>query len=397
MENSRKDKIYKIIMMVIITVIVTFMCTSIGMYNYLTKTEEGLGIILSNMELSVETKNINERFEVVKRYLENYYIGELNTEDMAEMAIKGYVAGLDDQYTEYLVKEEYEELLVSVTGDYVGIGIYMYEDNAGNIIVLEPIEGSPAEEAGLQTGDIIISIDGESCSEMDINVAATKIKGQEGTKVELEILRENETISKSVERRTVVIKDSSSDILEGNIGYIELTTFDEGCTENVEKYIEEFQNKGINSLILDLRDNTGGIVTEAISMSELFVKRGDVIMRSYNKKDEESVVTSNNTKPVDMKIVVLVNEYSASATEIVTAALQDNKAATIVGAQTYGKGVMQEIVPLFEGALKVTIEEFKTPNGNKINKEGITPDEVIQDDSETEEDEQLQKAIEILK
>lgn len=397
MENNRKDRIYKIIMLVIITATVTFMCTSIGMYNYLTKTDEGLEAILNNMELSDDTKDINERFEVVKRYLENYYIGELNTEDMAEMAIKGYVAGLDDQYTEYLIKEEYEELLVSVTGDYVGIGIYMYEDNSGNIIVLEPIDGSPAEEAGLQPGDIIVSIDGESCSEMDINVAATKIKGQEGTTVELEILRENETISKSVERRTVEIKDSSSEVLEENIGYIELTTFDEGCTENIEKYIAEFQSKGINSLILDLRDNTGGIVTEAIDMSELFIERGDVIMRSYNKTDEESVVTSNNTKPVDMKIVVLVNEYSASATEIVTAALQDNDVATIVGTQTYGKGVMQEIVPLFEGALKVTIEEFKTPNGNQINKVGITPDEIIEDDFETEEDEQLQKAIEILK
>ena len=397
MENSKKEKIYKIIMLIIITVTVTFMCTSIGMYNYLTKTDKGLEAVLNNMKLSDDTKGINERFEVVKRYLENYYIGELNAEDMAEMAIKGYVAGLDDQYTEYLVKEEYEELLVSVTGDYVGIGIYMYEDNSGNIVVLEPIEGSPAEEAGLQTGDIILSIDGESCSEMDINIAATKIKGQEGTTVELEIQREGETISKSVERRKVEIKDSRADILDENIGYIELTTFDEGCTDNIKNYITEFKNKGINSLIIDLRDNTGGMVTEAINMSELFIKRGDIIMRSYNKTDDETIVKSNNTKPIDMNIVILVNEYSASATEIVTAALQDNDAAIIVGVQTYGKGVMQEIVPLFEGALKVTIEEFKTPKGNKINKEGIIPDEVIQDDLETEEDEQLQKAIEILK
>lgn len=400
MENSKKDKIYKIIMLVIITAIVTFMVTSIGMYNYLTKTDKGTGILLESIEPSEDTKDISKKMEKIKAYLEKYYIGELDDKKMSEMAIKGYVAGLDDEYTEYLMKEEYEDLLVSVTGDYVGIGIYMYKDSEdGSIVVLMPMEGSPAEEAGLQVGDKIISVDGESCIDMDINVAATKIKGEEGTSVELEILRDNKTIKKTVERRTVEIKDSRSEVLEGNIGYIELTTFDEGCTDNIKKYLSDFQNQGINSVIIDLRNNTGGVVTEAIEFSELFIKRGDTIMRSYNKTDEETVVTSNNTKPIEMKIIVLVNEYSASATEIVTGALQDNKVATIVGTKTYGKGVMQEIIPIFQGeaALKVTIEEFKTPNGNKINKVGITPDEIVENDEETEEDEQLEAALNLLK
>ena len=397
MQNSEKNRIYKIIMLVIITAIITFMVTSIGMYNYLAKTESGLETLISNIELSEDTKDINKKFEIVKKYLETHYIGDINSSDMVEMAIKGYVAGLGDEYTEYLMKDEYEELLISVTGDYVGIGIYMYQDTDGNIVVLEPIEGSPAEEAGLQSGDIIISINGENCLDMDINIAATKIKGKEGTTVELEILRGNETITKTVERKTVEIKDSRAEVLEGNIGYIELTTFDEGCTENIENYILDFQNKGINSVIIDLRDNTGGVVTEAINFSELFIKRGDTIMRSYNKTDKETVVTSNNTNPIDVNLVILVNQYSASATEIVSAALQDNKVATIVGTKTYGKGVMQEVFPLFEGALKVTIEEFKTPNGNKIDKVGITPDKIVEDNLETEEDEQLAEAINLLK
>ena len=384
MESSKKEKIYKVIMLILVTATVTFMITSIGMYNYFVR-------------LSDDTETIAKKLETVKKELEKYYIGDIDTQSMTETAIKGYVAGLKDDYSEYLTKEEYEELLISITGDYVGIGIYMSQDVEGNIIVVSPIVGSPAEEAGLQAGDIITAINGESCSEMDLDTASSKIKGQEGTTVKLEILRENETLNKTVERRTVEIQDSKTEILEGNIGYIQLTTFDEGCADNVEQYLLDFQNQGINSVIIDLRDNTGGVVTEAIDFAELFVKRGDIIMRSYNKADNVTLTKSNNTKPVDMEIVILVNEYSASATEIVTAALKDNEVATIVGTTTYGKGVMQEVMPLFDGALKVTIEEFKTPNGNEINNIGIMPDELVEDNIETEEDEQLQRAIEILK
>ena len=384
MGNTKTEKIYSIMMLILVTAIITFMITAIGMYNYFVR-------------MSDDTEAIAKKLEIVKKELEEYYIGDIDTESMTENAIKGYVAGLNDDYSEYLTKEEYEELLISVTGDYVGIGIYMTQDIEGNIIVVSPIIGSPAEEAGLQSGDIIVTINGENCSEMDLNTASTKIKGKEWTTVELEILREKETFTKTVERRTVEIQDSRSEILQGNIGYIELTTFDEGCADKVEQYLLEFQNKGINSVIIDLRDNTGGVVTEAIDFAELFIKRGDIIMRTYNKAENETITKSNNTKPVDMEIVILVNEYSASATEIVTAALKDNEVATIVGTTTYGKGVMQEVMPLFDGALKVTTEEFKTPNGNEINGIGIMPDEIVEDNVDTEEDEQLQKAIEILK
>lgn len=397
MEASKKDRIYKIIMLVCMTAIITFMFTTIGMYNYFTKTEKGSKEILKNVEISNSTTTIEDKLKLVKSLLDKYYIGDLNTDNMTEMAIKGYVEGVKDEYTEYLTKDEYEDLLINVTGDYVGIGIYMYEDTDGNIIVLMPMEGSPAEEVGLQENDIILSINGESCSEMDINEASSKIKGPEGTTVELEILRGTETINKTIKRRTVEIADSTSKVLEGNIGYIELKTFDEDCSEKVKGYLSDFQDKGIKSVIVDLRNNTGGIVTEAIEFSELFVNKDDIIMRSYNKAEEETVIKAKKGKSIDMKVVLLTNEYSASASEIVTAALKDNKVATIVGTTTYGKGVMQEIVPVFDGALKVTIEEFKTPNGDKINKVGITPDIEVEDDIKTKEDEQLQKAIEILK
>lgn len=388
MENNQKNRMYKVTMLVILTAIITFMVTSIGMYNY-----------FSNLTLSQDTDAISNKIEKVKRKLEEYYIGDFDTNKMIETAVKGYVEGVGDEYTEYLTLDEYDDLLISVTGDYVGIGIYMYQNNDGNIVVLSPMENSPAEEAGLEAGDIIVSINGEKCTEMDLNIAASKIKGEKGSTVELEIIRNNETIKKTVERRNVEIKDSTSRVIDENIGYIGLSTFDEGCAKNIENYLEEFKGQNINSVIIDLRNNTGGIVTEAIDFAELFVKKGDVIMRSYNKTDKETVYKSSSKKTVDMKVVLLVNEYSASATEIVTAALKDNNLATVVGTKTYGKGVMQEVLPMFNGtsALKVTVEEFKTPNGDKINKVGITPDIEVEDNLETDEDEQLQKAVEILK
>lgn len=397
MEN-KKNNLYRAIMLVIITAIITFMATSVGMYNYFIKSDNGkIETLVKYVETSDEAEAVTEKIEIVKNLLEKYYIGELDNKDMLENAIKGYVAGLGDEYTEYLTKSEYEELLINVTGDFVGIGIYMTQDLDGNIVVIMPMEGSPALEADLRTADIITKVNGEECTGMELDVVSSKIKGAEGTTVELEILREGETLVKTVTRRTVEIQDSSAEILDGNIGYIELATFDEGCTQKIEKYLLDFQSKGVKSVIFDFRNNTGGVVTEAISFSELFVPRGSVIMRSYDKENNEELVTSNNTKTLDMKVIVLVNEYSASATEIVTAALKDNKVATIVGTRTYGKGVMQEIVPLFDGALKVTVQEFKTPNGDKIHLEGIEPDEVVEDNLETEEDEQLQKAIELVK
>lgn len=383
MEKDKKRLVYKITMLILLTATITFMITSIGMHNYYTKIGEN-------------TQNLELKLETIKKKLESYYIGEIDTDKMTEAAIKGYVEGLDDEYTEYLTKDEYEELMVSVIGDYVGIGIYMYQDLEGNVVVLLPIEGSPALEEDLQQGDIIKKINGIECAGLDLNLVSSMIKGEEGTKVELEILRGTETLNKTITRRKVELQDSSAKILDGNIGYIELLTFDQDCTKNVKKYIEDFQSKGVKSLIIDLRDNTGGIVTETISLSELFIKKDDIIMRSYDKDGKEKVVKSTNKNPIDMEIILLVNEYSASATELFAGAMQDNKVAKLVGVTTYGKGVMQEIIPIFEGALKITIEEFKTPNNNTINKKGITPDEIVEENLATQEDEQLLKAIELI-
>lgn len=397
MDFEKKNNIYKSVMLVIVTVLVTCLITAVGSYNYYTKTEEGLAKALG----TIKSSNLDTKLKVVKRYLDEFYLGNTSDEEkLNEYAIKGYVAGLGDIYTEYLTKDEYEELMIDVNGDFVGIGIYMAKDRYENVIVLLPIEGSPAEEAGLKTGDIITKVNGEDCQKMELTTVANKIKGEEGTTVNLEIQRGEEIINKDIMRKKVKINYLRSKLLDKGIGYIGMNSFDKDCSIEFKKELENLQNKNIKSLIIDLRNNGGGIVDEVTEIAELFLPKHKVIMNEIGKNNKENKIISKEDKKVkdDIKIVIITNENSASASEIFVGALKDNGIAKVVGTKTFGKGVMQEIVPVSTGgALKITIKEFHTPNGNKINKNGIMPDVEIEDDLKTDEDEQLNKAIEMCK
>ena len=394
MEFEKRNYTYKIIMVAVITALVTFLITSAFVSRYYEKTKEGMQKTLylnTTSDLAIKT-------QYIKQYLEKVYLGEIPEEDvLTESAIKGYVKGLGDEITEYLTKSEYQELMTTVTGDFVGIGVYMTKDRYDNIIILLPIEGSPAEEAGLKTGDIITKVDGEDCTGQELEIVANKVKGEEGTKVTLEILRDNKTFDVTIERRVVQVTPIKSEILEGNIGYIQIRTFDEGCCEEFSKKYEELLSKNIKSLIVDVRDNGGGLVEEAQNISDLFLDKDRIIMKQYGKDGEAEEIKAQNDAKVDknIKVVVLENYNTASAAEILVSALKENEAAIVIGVKSYGKGIMQEIVPLSTGgALKVTIQEFRTPNDNVINKKGIDPNIEIKDDLTTEKDEQLQKAIE---
>ena len=398
MDFEKKNNIYRTVMTVLITAMITFLITAICYSNYYTNTESGLSKVLSK-QITVDLDQFEDKIKLVKAYLDKYYLGEMDSSDMLESSIKGYVEGLGDPYTEYLTKDEYEELMIDINGNFVGIGVYMTQNREGQICVLAPIEGSPAEEVGIESGDIILYANDEDLTGMDTNLAVNKIKGKEGTTVELEILRGAKTFKVTVERRKVEIPDVESEMLEDNIGYIRLLTFDEECTIEFLDHYNELKEKGMKSLIIDVRDNGGGLVTEVLNLADIMLPKDQVIMKSIDKEGEETIYKSK-IKPIitDMKIAILINEYSASASEILAGALQDNKAATIVGTTTYGKGVMQELKPFATGALKITVEEFRTPNGNVINEKGISPDiEVEELLEETTEDIQLQKAIEILK
>ena len=394
MNFEKKNSIYKTIMLIFITAIITFLITAIGVSNYYEKTETGLEKVI---ETNKTASDLDTKISTIRAYLNNVYLGDFPEEDeLIESAIKGYVSGLGDEYTEYLTKEDYEELMTSVLGNYVGIGVYMSQDRYGNVVILLPIEGSPAEEKGLKTGDIIKKVNGEDCQNMELSLVASKVKGEEGTTVNLEILREKETFTIDIERRNVKLNQMKSEALENNIGYIKILSFDENCSKEFEQLLDELLEKNIKSLIIDVRDNGGGIVSEATNIANLFLEKDKVIMQELGKDSKEEVITTKKDAKVDsnLKIVILENENSASASELLIGALKENERATIIGVKSFGKGVMQEILPVSTGgALKVTIQEFRTPSGNVINKRGIEPDILVEDDKDTKEDEQLQKAI----
>lgn len=274
----------------------------------------------------------------------------------------------------------------------------------GNSIVLSTIKDSPAEKAGIKAEDIITAVNGTSTLDMELEEVSNSVKGEEGTDVTITVYRDGEYLDFTMTRSQVKVYHVESKMLENNIGYISLFTFDEGCSDEFEANMDELINQGATKIIFDLRYNTGGIVDEALDIIDLFVDKGDTTLIEMDGKGNETVITSEKDKKYDVELVILTNEYTASSSEIVTGALVDNEVATTVGTTTYGKGVIQNVYSLSDGSvLKLTTTEYYTPNRNKINKVGIKPDYEVQLDENnvTEDgtifDNQLEKAKEILK
>lgn len=402
MEKRSSQQVYRTIMLVIITVLITSLVTTIVIYNFVIKS----GKIAIKSDDNSSLGGLEATLASFRSVLEEKYMGEIDDETLIEGAIKGYVSALGDPYTTYYTKEEMDELMEETTGNYVGIGIYMTLDLENNAIyVVKPMEGSPAEEAGIKAGDLITKVDGIEYSGEELDQASNAIKGKEGTKVKLEILSNGQTREIEVERRKIIV----SHIVEkkfDNIGYLLIEDFDGGCADEFEEKYKELEKQGIDRLIIDLRNNGGGVVNEAVDIADMLLEKDKTILITKDKKGNEEVKKCDNEASITMPVVVLTNGYSASASEILIGALKDNERAIIVGTKTYGKGVIQEVDRLNDGSgLKITIEEYYTPNRDKINKVGIKPDEEIELSSEIiekgtytdEEDNQLQKAIEIIK
>ena len=399
MEEERKGhRIYKTIMLMIITALITALITTIVIYRNISGITS-----IESIASSADYDGLELTLARIRTILEEEYIGTIDDEAMLESAIKGYIEGLGDEYAAYYTAEEMEEQLETTNGNYVGIGIYMiinYEE--GTITVVEPIEGSPAEEVGLKEGDIITKVDGEEVTVDNVSTMTDKIKGEEGTTVELEIQRDDETFTVVIERQTVTVSHIDSQMLEDNIGYISITDFEGGTADEFYENYEELVSQGAESLVIDIRNNTGGLVDEAIAILEMLCNKGDTLLITENKSGEEEITISEEEQTISMPVVLLVNEYSASASEIVAGALKDNNRADIVGITTYGKGVIQTLMQLSDGSgLKITTEEYYTPNHNEINKVGIEPDCEVELPEDIEEllgddDTQLQKAIELL-
>lgn len=283
MEEKKRFKIYKVVMLVILVAFITFLLTTIGMYQYFIKSGSGQKIIST----SSEYQDIASELSKYKRLIDKYFLGDVDEEKLKEGAIKGYIEGLDDQYTEYISKDDMKDYLEDATGNFVGIGIYMTKDaDANKIMVLSPIKGSPAEKAGILPGDYIVGVDDVTYTAEDMSVAANKIKGEVGSSVKIEILRNSETKTFEITRENIKVNPVEGQVLENNIGYIEFSSFDDGTADDFKAKYEELEKQGIKSLVIDLRNNGGGIVSEALQIADYILEKDDVILYEVDKNNK---------------------------------------------------------------------------------------------------------------
>ncbi|SJZ42625.1 S41 family peptidase [Selenihalanaerobacter shriftii] len=371
----------------------------------------------NNYSLSRKVPQKFGTFKNVLSIVEQYYVKEVDINKLLTGAIEGMLDSLDDPYTTYLSEEDYKGMKEDFKGEFGGIGIIitMLDDK---LTIVSPIEGTPGSKANLQAKDIIIKIDDHSTEKMSINKAVSLMKGKPGTKVELTIKRnlneegsdktdssaKNEEksnykkIKVNITRAMIDVPYVKSEVKADNIGYIRVTQFAKDVGKDVQKELEKLQKKNVKGIILDLRNNPGGILDEAVDLTSNFIPNGPIVHVKQRNGEKETLLASTEIKPVDYPLVVLINKGSASASEIVAGAIQDTETGVLIGNTTFGKGVVQTVVSLDDGsALKLTTARYYTPNERYINHKGIDPDIKIKYDSETEQDEQLQKAIKHLK
>lgn len=313
--------------------------------------------------------------------------------------LKGYMDSYGDPYTVYYTKEEYQALNESMQGAFSGIGVVVQKDEAtGYLRVVNPYTNSPAYAAGIREGDLISKVEGEDIAPMDLDIAVSKIRGPEGSSVKLSVLRTStgEEFDVTIERQRITVESISHEMLPDGIGYIKMDSFDEPTHDQYMEAFNDLKAQGMKALIVDIRNNGGGLLSSVTAILDEMLPEG-VITYTETADGAKEYLRSDASCVLDVPMAVLVNGYSASASEIFTGALQDYGAAEIVGTQTFGKGIVQSIIGLSDGsAIKLTTSRYYTPNGVCIHGVGITPDYVVEQPADSEEDLQLQKAQEIL-
>lgn len=343
-----------------------------------------------------------KKLEKVLKVLEDEFLFEYDEVELEEAAIRGMLEGLEEPYTSYFNVDETEEFLTETEGEYEGVGMYLSVDTVKNLpIVLLPIKNSPAAEAGILPGDYILEIDGKDVTAASLEEVASSVKGEANSTVTVKFRRytsetEYTEFEKTLTRRKVELYPFEYKVMNDNIAYIKFESFDEKAADNFEKAFKEMsKTNDIKGLIIDVRNNPGGLLTTAGEIIDSLLPTG-VITYTVDKKDEKEYVYSDS-KSLNIPIVVITNENSASASEIMAAAIQDSTNGCTVGTTTYGKGLVQKFKSLGDGTyIKLTIAEYFSPNGNKINEIGVIPNYEVEDNAETEADEQLEKALEVI-
>ena len=351
-----------------------------------------------------------EKLGLVYSVIQAYYYQDVDDDALADGIVKGLVEGLDDPYSVYYTKEEYEEFLVDATGSYAGIGAVLSKDATTGVVTIANVyEGSPAEEAGLKKDDIIVTADGYDATSEELSAFVQHIRGEEGTDVELVISRDGEEITVTCTRRAIQVPSVNYQMLndangDACIGYIQITEFSEGTTDEFIAALEDLKSQGMKAVIYDVRSNPGGMLSTVTEMLDYILPEGTTVYMLDNK-GEKTEYTSDAETYLDLPTVVLVNGQSASASEIFSGAIRDFEYGTLIGTTTYGKGVVQNTFPFNDGsALKLTIASYYTPSGECIQGTGITPNVELEfeysgdenSDYDYYQDNQVVKGIEML-
>lgn len=403
---SRKStKVIMVVVLLLITNAITF-----GLTNKLT--------VEFNTKVSIPKSEYDELSDAYKKFskamiieslIKGNYLRDVDEDKLLDGQLKGMVQSLEDPYSQYLTVDEYTSFTQQTSGVYGGIGVIVTPGDDNLITVVSPIEDTPGERAGIKTGDKIVKVEGVEYSAENMDAAVKVMKGKPKTKVTLTILRvdkdgKNQYIDMEIVREEIRLVTVKSNIIDDNIGYIKLTSFDELTHEDFRKNLSSLEKANVKGLIIDLRNNPGGLLNICADIADELLGEG-VIVYTQTKDGHKEYLTSKKSQ-TNLPLVVLVNEGSASASEILAGAIKDHKRGELIGTTTFGKGVVQRIKELNDGSgLKLTISEYFTPNGTNIHGIGITPDIVVELPEDVEEigvnniskDTQLKKALEIVK
>ncbi len=375
----------------------------IYLFDSFAVTDAYLESIADTIRANLEIPFLLVLEDVYTRLTEDYYEGELDGEELMYAAIEGMVNAIGDVNTVYFLPDAAESFTQVLSGNFEGIGVYLQTNEDGTIEIMQVIEGGPAEKAGFLAGDIILEVDEVSTEGLNVEEVANLIKGEVGTEVKIKIYREDsdssETKAITVTRAEFEVEYISAEIMNRNIIYYDLASFGEFTGIDFEELttdmLEDYDIKGV---IIDLRDNGGGYLTTCVDIMSHFIKEGEEVMTIKTNYEETAYYSEGPADLNDLPLIILVNDNSASASEIMAAVLQEYDQATIVGIQSYGKGSAQDVISYYDGSsLKITTAHWLTPEGKDINGIGVTPDIEIEDTITSDDDEQLEKAVEELK
>ena len=335
------------------------------------------------------------RFVTAYRFIELKYVNQTDDINLIDGAIDGMVKSLGDPHSNYLSPKMYQSLKEQTQGSFAGIGVVMGMDNNKNINIVAVMEDSPGQKAGLAEGDQIIAVDGTPVTEMAFDEVAAHVRGEPGTDVVLTIMRDGTQQDYTITRDNIKLKTVGHEMLDNNIGYIQIVSFSEDTAQEFMDAYTDLQNQGMQGLVLDLRNNPGGLLGACVDIAKNLVPKGDIV--SIVDKDGNKEVYSSDLEQVPYPVAVLINKNSASASEILSGAIQDTKSGVIIGETSYGKGSVQTILPMMDDdAVKLTIAKYYTPSGRSIDGVGITPDIEVKLDEGSTVDTQLDKAKEVI-